>query len=68
MYHPDTHTIGQVVDTIYPPDNHLERFLQVLRLMDGSHRQFRLVELHLADDPAVGQFWTEARFARVVRA
>jgi hypothetical protein len=66
MIHADTLTVGQVVDTIYPPDNKLERFEQVLRLADGTRRQFRLVELTSAAPVTVERFWEEAKFAHRV--
>jgi hypothetical protein len=68
MCHAATRTIGQVVDTIYPPDNKLEKFEQVLRLKDGTHQQFRLVELLPATSVAIEQFWKEARFPHMIRA
>ncbi len=68
MFHVATRTIGQVVGTVYPPDNKLERFEQVLRLKDGTQRQFKLVELHPATSVAIEQFWEGAKFPRVVRA
>jgi hypothetical protein len=61
MVHANTRTIGVVVDTIYPPDNKREKFEQVLRLTDGTRRQFRLVELTPASPAAVEQFWEEAK-------
>jgi len=67
MFHTATRTLGQVVGTIYPPDNKLEKFEQVLRLKDGAHRQFRLVELHPATSVAIEQFWEGAKIPRVVR-
>ena len=49
MVHDATRTIGQVVETIYPPDNELNGFEQVLLLPDGTQRKFRLVELRVAN-------------------
>ena len=49
MVHDATRTIGQVVETIYPPDNELNGFEQVLLLPDGTQRKFRLVELRPAN-------------------
>ena len=66
VIHPVTRTVGQVADTIYPPDNQLEKFEQVLRLPDGTHRQFRLVELYPATSVAVEQFWQAVEFTRGV--
>ena len=67
MIHAETLTVGQVEDTVYPPDNKLEKFEQVLRLADGTRRQFRLVELTAAAPVTVERFWQEAKFAREVR-
>jgi len=60
-FHPGTNTIGQVVATVYPPDNMLAKFEQVLLLPDGTHHKFRLVELRPAPEVAVNQFWAEAK-------
>ena len=49
MVHDATRTIGQVVETIYSPDNDLNGFEQVLLLPDGTQRKFRLAELRLAN-------------------
>ena len=49
MVHDATRTIGQVVETIYPPDNKLNGFEQVLLLPDGTQRQYRLAELRHAN-------------------
>ena len=49
MVHDATRTIGQVVETIYPPDNKLNGFEQVLLLSDGTQRKFRLAELRAAN-------------------
>jgi len=68
MIHADTLTVGQVVDTVYSPDNKLAKFEQVLRLADGTRRRFRLLELTSAAPVTVEQFWQEAKFARAVRA
>ena len=67
MIHPATRTIGQVVGTYYPPDNHIERVEQVLRLKDGTQRQFRLLELYPATAVAIEQFWEGAKIPRVLR-
>ena len=67
MVHPATRTFGQVVGTLYPPDNHIEGVEQVLQLKDGTHRQFRLVELYPATAVAIEQFWEGARIPRVPR-
>jgi hypothetical protein len=67
MYHAETRTIGQVVGTIYPPDNKLENFEQVLRLKDGTQQKFRLVELHPATSVAIEQFWEDAKIPRMNR-
>ena len=64
MVHTKTRTIGRVVGTIYPPDNQLEKFEQVLVLTDGSRRQFRLVELVAAAEDVAEQFWEDAKTAR----
>ncbi len=56
MVHDDTRTIGQVVETIYPPDNKLNGFEQVLLLPDGTHRKFRLVELRPANQAETRPF------------
>lgn len=58
-FHAATNTIGRVVATVYPPDNMLAKFEQVLLLPDGSHRRFRMVELRPAAAAAVEQFWAE---------
>lgn len=58
-FHAPTNTIGQVVATVYPPDNMLAKFEQVLLLPDGTHRRFRLVELRPAVGAAIEQFWAE---------
>jgi hypothetical protein len=63
-FHAATNTIGQVVATVYPPDNMLARIEQVLELPDGTQRRFRLVELRPAAGAAVEQFWAEARDCR----
>ena len=57
-------TIGQVVATIYPPDNMLANFEQVLLLPDGTQRKFRMIELRPAAGVAVEQFWAETRDCR----
>jgi hypothetical protein len=49
MVHDATRTIGQVVETIYPPDNKLNGFEQVLVLADGTQHKFRLVDLRPAN-------------------
>jgi hypothetical protein len=49
MVHDATRTMGQVVETIYPADDKLNEFKQVLSLLDGTQRQFRLVELRPAN-------------------
>ena len=67
MIHPATRTVGQVVGTVYPPDNKIEKFEQVLRLKDGTRRQFRLVELQPATSVAIQQFLDESRNFHVVR-
>jgi hypothetical protein len=58
-FHAATNTIGKVVATVYPPDNMLAKFQQVLLLPDGTLRRFRLVELRPAAAAAIEQFWTE---------
>lgn len=58
-FHAPTNTIGQVVATVYPADNMLANFEQVLLLPDGSRRKFRLVELRPAVGAAIEQFWAE---------
>ena len=65
MLHPATRTVGQVVGTLYPPDNQIEKVEQVLQLKDGTHRQFRLVELYPATVVAIEQFWEGASIPRV---
>jgi hypothetical protein len=45
MVHDGTRSIGQVVETVYPPDNKPSEFEQVLSLLDGTQRTFRLAEL-----------------------
>ncbi len=59
-FHAATNTIGQVVATVYPADNLLAKFEQVLMLPDGTRQTFRLVELRPAPVEAVSQFWAEA--------
>jgi hypothetical protein len=49
MVHDGTRSIGQVVETVYPPDNKPREFEQVLMLLDGTQRTFRLVELRPAN-------------------
>jgi hypothetical protein len=49
MVHDASRIIGQVVETIYPPDNALNGFEQVLSLLDGTQRKFRLIELRPAN-------------------
>ena len=61
MFHAGTGTIGQVVDTIYPPDKKREKYKQVLQLRDGTRRQFRLVELQPAVSFAIEQWCEKAR-------
>jgi hypothetical protein len=63
--HAASNTIGRVVATVYPPDNMLSKFEQVLLLPDGTRRRFRLVELRPAAGAAVEQFWAEARDFRM---
>jgi hypothetical protein len=63
-FHAATNTIGQVVATIYPPDNMLANFEQVLLLPDGTQRKFRLIELRPAAGVAVEQFWAETSDCR----
>ena len=64
MFHAGTGTIGQVVDTIYPPDKKREKYKQVLQLRDGTRRQFRLVELQPAVSFAIEQWCEKARMLR----
>ena len=64
MFHPDTQTVGVVVDSVHPPDNKLEQFEQVLLLADGTRRQFRLLELYPATSVAIEKFWETAVFGR----
>jgi hypothetical protein len=66
-FHAATNTIGQVVATVYPPDNMLAKFEQVLLLPDGTQRRFRLVELRPAAAAAIEQFWAEASDCRAVQ-
>jgi len=66
-FHAATNTIGQVVATVYPPDNMLPKFEQVLLLPDGTRRRFRMVELRPAAGAAIEQFWTEASDCRAVQ-
>ena len=68
MVHPATRTIGQVVDTIYPPNNKLEKFIQVLQLADGTRREFRLVELTTPSPGAVERFCQQAKIPQAVEA
>jgi hypothetical protein len=59
MVHDATRTIGQVVETIYPPDNRLNGFEQVLRLLDGTRQQFLLAELRPANHVEARPFVVE---------
>jgi len=59
MVHDASHTIGQVVETIYPPDDKPNGFEQVLMLLDGTRHQFRLVELRRASRVEVRPFVVE---------
>jgi hypothetical protein len=65
--HAATNTIGQVVATLYPPDNMLAKIEQVLLLPDGTQRRFRLVELRPAVGVAIEQFWSETQDCRAVQ-
>jgi len=66
-FHAATNTIGRVIATVYPPDNMLAKFEQVLLLPDGTQRRFRLVELRPAASAAIEQFWSEANDAATFR-
>ena len=59
MVHDATHSIGQVVETVYPPDNSLSEFEQVLLLLDGTQRKFRLLELRPANQVEARPFVLE---------
>jgi hypothetical protein len=48
--HDATRIVGQVLETIYPADNKLDGFEQVLLLSDGTRQNFRLAELHPANE------------------
>lgn len=50
MAHDPTCIVGQVVETIYPADNKPDAFEQVLLLPDGTRQNFRLVDLHPANE------------------
>jgi len=50
MAHDATRIVGSVVETIYPPDNKLDGFKQVLLLPDGTRQSFRLLELQPASE------------------
>ena len=63
-FHAASNTIGQVIATVYPSDNLLVNFEQVLLLPDGTQRKFRLVELRPAADAAIEQFWAETSDCR----
>ena len=56
MVHDGTHSIGQVVETVYPPDNKLNGFEQVLALLDGTQRTFSLAELRPANQVEARSF------------
>jgi len=49
MVHDATRTIGQLVETICPPDKKPNAFEQVLSLADGTQRKFHLAELRPAN-------------------
>ena len=66
-FHAATNTIGQVIGTVYPPDNMLAKFEQVLLLPDGSQRKFLMIELRPAAGAAVAQFWAETSECRAVQ-
>ena len=59
MVHDGTHSIGQVVETVYPPDNKPSEFEQVLVLLDGTQRTFRLMELRPANQVEARSFVLE---------
>lgn len=67
-FHAATNTIGQVIATVYPPDNMLAKFEQVLLLPDGTQRNFLMVELRPAAGAAVEQFWAEASECRALQS
>ena len=48
--HDVTRIVGQVLETIHPADDKLDGFEQVLLLSDGTRQNFRLVELHPANE------------------
>ena len=48
--HDATRIVGQVLETIHPADDKLDGFEQVLLLSDGTRQNFRLVELHPANE------------------
>ena len=56
MVHDASRIIGQVVETIYPPDDKLNGFEQVLALLDGTQRKFRLAELRPANQAEAKPF------------
>ncbi len=50
MAHDATCVVGQVVETIYPANHQEDTLEQVLLLPDGTRQNFRLVELHPANE------------------
>ena len=56
MVHEPSNVIGQVVETIYPPDGELTRIEQELVLKDGTHWKFLLSELRLATEVETREF------------
>jgi hypothetical protein len=56
MAHEATNTVGQVVGTVYPPDNKLKGFQQVLLLPNGTRQMFPLVELRPATEAELRRF------------
>ena len=48
--HDATRIVGQVLETICPADNKPDGFEQVLLLSDGTRQNFRLAELHPANE------------------
>jgi hypothetical protein len=49
MVHDATRTIGQVVETIYPAENPMNGYQQVLSLLDGTQHKFPQAELRPAN-------------------
>ena len=56
MVHDPSLAVGQVVETIYPPDGEPARIEQELVLKDGTHWKFLLSELRLATDVETREF------------